>query len=296
MSDGRQTRYVTYKKTVGQALESKNIPVGLKDKIQPVLDSKIVNHEIITIKRAVNIEVSVDGKMLDIQSAEDDIHSMLQAEGITLKGEDKVKPDIKTPLSEGMKIAVICVETKTLTEDLSMPFKEIVKVNRRVSNTKRQVIQEGKNGVRQVSTTIVYEDDREVSRKIVKETVLTKPIDKIIEQGAYPSMPVSRSGGLMAYSRVFDAKATAYWAFRGIGKTYTASGRKAVWNPDGYSTIAVDPKNIPYGTKLFVEGYGFAIAADTGTAIKGNIIDVYFNTRKEACNWGVKHVKVYVLK
>ncbi len=109
-------------------------------------------------------------------------------------------------------------------------------------------------------------------------------------------MPVSRGGSIMSYSRVFEARATAYWAINGVGKTYTASGRKAVWNPDGYSTIAVDPKVIPYGTKLFVQGYGFAIAADTGTAIKGNKIDVYFNTYRQACDWGAKYVKVYILK
>lgn len=82
----------------------------------------------------------------------------------------------------------------------------------------------------------------------------------------------------------------------GVGKTYTATGRKAVRDPSGYSTIAVDPKIIPYGTKMYIEGYGYALAADTGGAIVGNKIDVYFDTKNEALNWGVKHVNVYILK
>ena len=99
----------------------------------------------------------------------------------------------------------------------------------------------------------------------------------------------------MAYSRIIKVKATAYSAVHGIGTTYTSSGRKAVRNHDDYSTIAVDPNVIPIGTKLFVEGYGFAVAADTGTAIKGNAIDVFFDTRRESSKWAVKYVNVYVL-
>jgi len=117
----------------------------------------------------------------------------------------------------------------------------------------------------------------------------------IVVKGTKPTMIASRGGNNLSYSRVFTARATAYWAEDGIGKTKTATGRMAVRNPDGYSTIAVDPKVIPYGTKLFVENYGFAIAADCGSAIKGDRIDVYFNTRKEAYTWGIKYVKVYVL-
>ncbi len=92
----------------------------------------------------------------------------------------------------------------------------------------------------------------------------------------------------------FRVKATAY-STDSPGNTYTASGMKTERNPNGYSTIAVDPNVIPLGTKLYVEGYGNAIAADTGSAIKGNFIDVFFNTREETSNWGVKYLNVQIL-
>ena len=66
-------------------------------------------------------------------------------------------------------------------------------------------------------------------------------------------------------------------------------------DPNGYSTIAVDPSVIPLGTKVYVEGYGYAIAADTGGAIKGNRVDLFFNTEAEASNWGVRNLDVYIL-
>lgn len=59
--------------------------------------------------------------------------------------------------------------------------------------------------------------------------------------------------------------------------------------------IATDPKVIPMGTRLYVEGYGFGIAADQGNAIKGNRIDLFFDTREEALNWGMRTVKVTIL-
>jgi len=141
-----------------------------------------------------------------------------------------------------------------------------------------------------------YEDGYEALQKIISENITTIPIDKIILQGTYPVMPITHDGAPVPYSSVFQVKCTAYHAIYGIGKTYTYSGRKAVRDPDGYSTIAVDKALIPMGTKLFVQGYGFAIAADTGSAIKGNIIDVFFDTLSEVNSWGVKYENLYILK
>jgi 3D (Asp-Asp-Asp) domain-containing protein len=71
----------------------------------------------------------------------------------------------------------------------------------------------------------------------------------------------------------------------------TASGMKS-----GRGVVAVDPKVIPLGSKLYVEGYGYAIAGDTGGAIKGNRIDVFFYSSDEMARWGRRLVRVFVLK
>lgn len=91
--------------------------------------------------------------------------------------------------------------------------------------------------------------------------------------------------------KTLTMESTAYY-----GHGITASGLKPVRNPDGISTIAVDPDVIPLGTKVYVSGYGIAIAADTGGAIKGNIIDVFFNTHEECVSWGRKQVTVQILE
>ena len=96
-----------------------------------------------------------------------------------------------------------------------------------------------------------------------------------------------------SYKKVMNMTATAYSAFKksgGYGKT--ASGMTA-----RFGVVAVDPKVIPLGTKLYVEGYGYAVAADTGGAIKGNKIDLCFEKpNKELMAFGRKTVTVYILE
>ena len=102
---------------------------------------------------------------------------------------------------------------------------------------------------------------------------------------------VGSDGAYIAPKQTLWMESTAYCD---AGKT--ASGRYTCYDPQGISTIAVDPNVIPLGSLVKVEGYGIAVAADTGSAIKGKIIDVFFNDYSQAQNWGRKYdVKVEVL-
>jgi 3D (Asp-Asp-Asp) domain-containing protein len=247
------------------------------------------------MKRAVNVQVAVDGKSLKIKSAENTVEALLKVEGITLKGEDKVQPVKETAITKDLDITIIRVEMKTFTETADIPFNTIIKNNNNLANSVRKTIQDGKAGQKTTTTNVVYENGTEVSRTIVNETTVRKPVDTIISQGTLPVVPISRGGDALPYTKILKARATAYEPTNGLS-TYTSSGRKAVRDPNGYSTIAVDPSVIPIGSKVFVEGYGLAYAADTGSAIKGTTIDVFFNTLKDANNWAVRYVNVYVLK
>lgn len=294
--DGKPQKVATYGNTVLTALESEKIPVGPKDKITPDLQTKIANKDIIRIKRAVSVYVTVDDKEISIHSAEPDINTMLKSENIYVGEDDKIKPEGAEKLSDGMKIEVIRVGNREVTESIALDFKTIVKKDENMPNVLTNTIQEGKSGEKKVTYQVEYHNGKEVSRKQINENLIRKPVDKIIARGTLPTLPVSRGGKPIGYTKTLQARSTAYYAVRGVGKTYTASGMKAVRNSDGYSTIAVDPSIIPFGTRVYIEHYGFAIAADSGTGVKGNSIDVFFNTYGEACRWGVKYVKVYYIK
>ena len=92
------------------------------------------------------------------------------------------------------------------------------------------------------------------------------------------------------YLSTFSMTATAY-----TGGSFTAMGLKPVRDPNGLSTISVDPSVIPLGSKVYVEGYGYAIASDTGGAIKGNKIDLYMNSLQECYSFGRRTVILHII-
>ncbi|MGG5461800.1 3D domain-containing protein [Clostridium sp. B9] len=92
------------------------------------------------------------------------------------------------------------------------------------------------------------------------------------------------------YKKTLSVEATAY-----SGGTLTAMGLRPVRNPSGISTIAVDPSVIPLGSKVYIPGYGYAIASDTGGAIKGHIIDLYMNSHSECISWGRRQVTLHIV-
>ena len=132
----------------------------------------------------------------------------------------------------------------------------------------------------------------EIDGKTVKKLIAedrTEPIPIVFLMGKSGYQP---SRGAFTRTKVVDMNATAYppFPFRG-SRGRTANGMTA-----RYGLVAVDPRVIPLGTHLFVEGYGFALAADTGGAIKGNRIDLCYGTNQQANAFGRKKVRVHILK
>jgi len=135
-----------------------------------------------------------------------------------------------------------------------------------------------------------------VSRVKLAEKRVKEPVDQVVHYGTKPPLKkLSTKSGTYYYRKSFMVTATAYEpsvVSCGIyADGFTSIGLKA-----GPGIIAVDPRVIPLRTKVYVEGYGYAIAGDVGGAIKGNRIDVCFNTVREALNFGRRRVRIYILE
>ncbi|MCI1944913.1 3D domain-containing protein [Clostridium luticellarii] len=300
--DGKNIKTVVFSSTCGKILVDNGVKVGPKDKVKPSLDSKIKDNDKITVMRAVEVEVAVDGKKFNIKSAEDNVRNLLKSENIKTSTLDKVYPSKNHSVKKGMKIVVTRVKVKNVKESRPIEYETVLRQDTQIKYGTRKLLQEGQKGEKETVTRIIYEDGKEVSRKIVKEIIKRKPVQKVVAVGTLTSGNLSR-GGSLNYAQSIKMRATAYTAdYQSTGKRpgdpafgITASGTVARRNTGNYSSIAVDPRVIPLGTKLYVEGYGYAIAEDTGGAIKGNRVDLFFNSGSEANNWGVKWVNVYVI-
>lgn len=187
---------------------------------------------------------------------------------------------------EGVGVEIGQIAMTYRIEDVEIPINtEYIESDRLLPGTS-QVQEEGQVGIeRQVirTTTIGGELSDE---QTVNQFFLNAPKKRVVIQN---TRPVERSDvDLSQYTvlKTFEVEATAY--------TYTGNPTATgVWPREGL--IAVDPRVIPLGTEVYVEGYGHAIAADTGGAIKGNIIDVFFPSLQRCIQWGRRPVVIHIL-
>lgn len=133
------------------------------------------------------------------------------------------------------------------------------------------------------SETII--NDLNIHNKNIEE----KKVDDVLSTTNSDNIKIE-SNPTNNYKEVYTMMSTAY-----AGDTITYMGTTPVRYPDGISTIAVDPSIIPLGSKVYIPGYGLAIASDTGGLIKGNRIDLFLNSEDECINWGVQTVSLYLI-
>lgn len=303
--DGKISKVTTASSKVKDVLESADIKVGQWDRVIPGIDSLVKKDMTITIKRAVPVTLRFDGKVENIYTAEDTVSDVLKKRGVSLNVKDKVVPTLASNIIEGLDIKVTRVKEETLISTVEIPYKTISRMDNNLAKGSSKVLQEGLKGEKQIITKVVYEDGKEVSKSVVSEIIKRNPVNKVVAVGTLSWFIPYRGAERVYYTRKLVMKATSYTAdYASTGKNpgdrgfgITRSGTRVKREPNGYSTVAVDPRVIPLGTRLYVEGYGFAIAEDTGGAVKGKIIDLYFHPgTAEYRRWSTRYVNVYVIR
>lgn len=307
--DGKENKVITYKRNLKSLLESEQITLAPKDKIIPSINSKIKDGDKVYIKRAVDVCIFVDGEEKKLCTAEDTIEDMLNAEDIALNDMDKIDPLKLTPITAGMNINVTRVETKLVKEYETIDYATVVKKDNTLKYDVKKIVNEGTAGEKENTFRVILENGKEVSKNLITQITTKLPVDKLVIQGTLiPTVSLSRGESNtvlakpadnvlqgLAYKSIIRCSASAYSSEQPGLSTRTATGTTVRRDPNGYSTIAADPRTIPLGTRVYVEGYGYAVVEDTGGAIKGNKIDLYLNTIKECYSWGVRNVNVYIL-
>ncbi len=295
LSDGGQEIQVTTSRIyVEELLAEQGIVLRTGDKISAPLDSVLRNHDRIVIERAKKIVLTADGQTRDIYSCEPILSAALADCGVTLDVYDEIEPNLETPVTDGMGVQIfrVCVFEEARTEAIA--YGTVVRPNHNRGAGYSAVITEGQNGSESVNYKVITRDGGEVSREVLSRTLLEAPVDRVVEKGIQGAKVVAASASELKVKQVLECSATAYSFDSG---TKTASGRAAA-----YGVVAVDPRVIPMGSKLYIEAvdgswvYGYAIAGDTGGAIRGNKVDLFYNTTSECYSFGRRPARVYVLE
>ncbi len=283
----------------------------------------------ISVHRLQLVTVRCDGKTYSVGTYGETVGSILSGLGIKLEGDDYASYYNEAPTHDGMAVDVYRITHETVTyedvlprgttlyEDLSLPLGDV------------RLLVPGSDGVVQRTDYVTYENGREVGREHLSEIVTKYPVKEVVlgnidhslkpqENSGSATATVTQSSryqntqlSLQTSGKANDSR--TYSSVEVIGSAKTLSCLGTAYSCDGrpgitatgttvhIGTVAVDPRVIPLGSKMYITSddgqyvYGFCTAEDTGGLIKGNRVDLYFNTTKECFQFGVRQVTVYVL-
>lgn len=296
-SDGTVTQHVTSAATVGDFLRERGIAVGDRDYVSPSADVPLSDKLTVTYRPAVHVKIVSAHNSQDIVSSADDVGALLEEQNIRIGPHDIVQPALAdaVPANGTVRISHILTWDRTEKRKIAMQTEHRLDFSLTPGTTK--VVAKGMPGERDVMVRFTQRDDGAIQKAIVSSQVVKHAHPRIIAEGV---------GEFEAFARFAERgiERTAYIAASALNMVATAytancagcTGMTAIGRPAGHGIVAVDPSVIPLGARLYIPGYGFALAGDTGGAIHGRRIDLGFNSTRDAMLFGRREVVVYRLK
>ncbi len=240
----------------------------------------------------VSITICSNGTQRQLRTAQTTVEAALSKAGVILGPLDEVTPAKTERPRDGMRIEVIQIRDAMESVGEPIAYDSVMTFTNSLRPGKVRVDKPGVRGEKLVRYLVRYRDGKPINRKVLGAQVVREPVDEVVtigSSGRYTSRGQFRS------RKILKMSASAYDPGpRSCGKY--ATGRTSCGMKAGYGVVATDPKVIPMHTKLYIEGYGHAVAGDRGSAIKGNRIDLGFNTYREAIRFGRKQVIVHILE
>ena len=295
--DGASQSVLTVYGTVAEFLQERGIDLHEKDKINFPPSAKLYDGRMIEIQRSFDLEIYIDDDPVIYRIAPDSKVGNLLAEIKEMTGLD-YNPGfpLTTPITPDSNLRFYSLGRKTLVETKYIEHNTEIILTDELTLGEKEVKTPGQDGVMKLTYTVFTENNKETSRILERTVTVKKPVNRVERHGIKLPLPDDPEKG---YLLKLVMEATAYSLdYESTKKNpgdpgygITKSGMAAV-----FGVVAVDPTVIPLGSKLYVDGYGMAIAADIGSAIKGNRIDLFFETVEEALQYGRKTIDVYVLE
>ena len=268
MANGYKMDVVTTKTNVSEILAEYNIVIENNERVTPSLNETITENNKITITNKSEQEVQI------AKISESGIETTLDE---ILKG--------YSPIIEKIVVEQETIPYETITKDAAQG----------ATDTKNKVIQQGEDGIKEITYKVKYQNEEEIEKIKISEQVVKEPVNRIVQVQVNATSRATTSRTASAHSaggttKIF--KVTAYCSCAkccgGHASGYTSSGTKATAG----RTVAASGQ-FSYGTKLLINGKEYTVE-DRGGAVKGDKIDIYMNSHAEALAWGVKYLPVQI--
>ena len=266
----------------------------------------------IKVQRSVTVTVDNCGEILTVNSKDETVASLLKRLNIQVDGSTAVSAPLEVNVTDGMQITVTRSLHNTETYTAAIPYETVYCYDATLPAGQESVVTEGADGLLLCTANVIYLDGQESSRTITKQTVVRQPVNKVVAVGTGTDIPVSKfsdrglvitddkiilpTGEVLTYTSTMQAGGTAYTHTDAGCDMYTATQTVV-----HIGTVAVDPRVIPYGTRMFIVSndgeyiYGVSTAEDCGKSIKNNRIDLYFPTPGECIQFGERDCTIYFL-
>ena len=324
--DGRTVVHTSHATDPVKVLEEAGLRLGPADTYVAELGPGVLE---ITVRRSKTVQILWDGEDRILETYAVTVEELLGELQITLGARDAVNAALTDKITEGMRLEVLRCTTREENYSVALPMNTLYYYDENLDEGEEVVLRKGHAGRMELLELVTLLGDREVGRETVRQTDLCGSVDRIVVTGSRDAdvvgpikthirqilsviapeydvscglpyigggLIVATDGEVFYYSDELQVKATAYHNSDPGCTIYTAIGTLC-----RVGAIAVDPKVIPYGTRMFIvtnDGkyvYGEAVAEDCGGAIKGNRIDLYFDTVAECSKFGVRQAMVYFL-
>ncbi len=288
--------------TVGGALAALGAEYSSYDIVTPSLDTPLTAGLHVFLKRATEVSLSVGGDELTVAYTQvETVAELLAERDVQLSEGDYVTPALSTPLRNGLAVTVTIVGEKIEVVETPIPFRTIYRDDSTLTQGETVVAQIGVNGYVIREYAVVYTNGGEVSRELLSEIIVAPDHEIVIEGTAVVAVaavvsapepdataPPPASSGDPDCPRTMTVWATWYTAESAGGIGITATGTTVQ-----KGTVAVDPSVIPLGTQMYIPGYGYGVAEDTGGAILGNIIDLGYGPN-DVYDWYSRYVDICI--
>lgn len=319
IDEGEEHVILSKAASVAELLKAEGIEVGADTFVSEELDAKLSTDMKISVMHPKTYTIKLGNKELEVLSFSNDISEVLELAGLELDEDDYTNPPIYSTLQPGETLEVYQVGKFQETVEDEIPFASTERINKSMSKGKQKEIQAGVNGKKKSVYEVTFVNGQLSDRRLVSDEIVQKPVDRVVEKGGKAIVVASRSqdtdrrikdvagtgevgkDGFLSdgtpYQKVIMMSSTAYDNSPAQNGGYT---RTAMGTPLRRGVIAVDPSVIPLGTKVYVEcldgypDYGYAVAEDIGSAIKGNRIDVCMGSGPTKY-YGRRNVRVYIL-